>query len=193
VRLSIAAMAIVVLVSSGCGSSSGPTIPKAKMSKVVLQSSDLPKAFSIFYFGHELMADQTGPRSDITRFDRVGGWVGRYHRSGSPKTVGPLVISSKADLFKNADGAKKDFELYRQQLFQAGGAKEVDPGELGDEAAAVTTLQQGAVNVRNYAIAWREANATAELELNGFEGKLTLADALTLARKQERRLRDAAR
>jgi hypothetical protein len=167
-------------------------IPKSALSKLVLQKSDLPKAFSIFYLGPELMADQTGPRSDTTRFDRLGGWVGRYHRSGSSKTAGPLVISSKVDLFKNAGGAKKDFELYRRQLLQLGGPKEVDLGKLGDQAEAVTTLQVGAVKVRSYAIAWRQANATAELELNGFEGKLTLADALALARKQEDRLRNAS-
>jgi len=178
---------------AGCGSSGGPTIPKSALSKLVLQRTDLPKVFSIFYFGHELMADQTGGRSDTTRFGRTGGWVGRYHRNGSVKTLGPLVISSKADLFKDSAAAKKDFELYKEQLAALGAAKPVDVGELGDQATGVTTVQLGAVNVRNFAIAWRYANATAELELNGFDGKITLAQALALARKQERRLREAAR
>jgi hypothetical protein len=183
----------VAFFSTGCGSSSGPTIPKSALSKLVLQAGDLPKAFSIFYFGHQLSADQTGARSDPERFGRSGGWIGRYHRGGTSKTKGPLVISSRVDLFKDTKGAKSDLELYRLQLARLGGSKPVDVGKLGDQAIGVTTLQEGAVSVRSYAIAWRERNATGELELNGFEGKLTLAEALALARKQDSRLRDAAR
>ena len=55
----------------------------------------------------------------------------------------------------------------------------------------MSLLRTGAVRVRSYAIAWQDAHVTAELELNGF--RLTLADALALARKQESRLRAAAR
>src|SRR5213078_720221 len=173
---------------AGCGSS-GSTIPKAKLSKLVLQTSDLPKGFSAFYVGHQLSADQTGARSDPKRFGRIDGWIGRYHRGGSPKTKGPLVVASRVDLFKDAGGAKRDFELYPAQLEQAG-AKEIDVGKLGDQAVGVLVIGTGVVTVRNYAIAWRERNATAELELNGF--KLRLPEALALARKQEARLRDAA-
>ena len=41
-------------------------------------------------------------------------------------------------------------------------------------------------------IVWRQDNAAAELDLNGFDGKVTLADALALARKQQARLLAAA-
>jgi hypothetical protein len=192
-RIGQGALIGVVLLAAGCGSSSGPTIPKAAMSKLVLQRSDLSMAFAAFYFGPQVSADQTGARSDQERFGRSGGWIGRYHRGGTPKTKGPLVIASRVDLFKDAGGAKKDFELYRSQLQGIGGAKDIDVGHLGQAAAGVTTVQPGSIRVRNYAIAWREANATAELELNGFDGKLTLADALALVHKQETRLRNSAR
>jgi len=177
-----------VLVLTGCGSSA-KTIPSNKLSQLVLQRADLPPGFAGFYVGPQLSADQTGARSDPKRFGRTGGWIGRYHRGGSPRTKGPLVVASRVDLFKDAGGAKRDFELYPQQLDQAG-AKEIDVRKLGDQAVGVLIVGTGAVTVRNYAIAWRERNATAELELNGF--KLTLREALALARKQAARLRDAA-
>lgn len=176
-----------VLALSGCGSSA-KTIPSKKLSQLVLQRTDLPPGFAAFYVGPQLSADQTGARSDPKRFGRSGGWIGRYHRGGSPKTKGPLVVASRVDLFKDAGGAKRDFELYPAQLEQAG-AKQIDVGKLGDQALGVLVVGTGAVTVRNYAIAWRERNATAELELNGF--KLTLPGALALARKQEARLRHA--
>jgi len=177
------------LLLAGCGSS-GSTIPKAKLSKLVLHTSDLPKGFSAFYFGHELSADQTGARGDPKRFGRIDGWIGRYNRGGSPKTPGPLVVASRVDLFKDAGGAKKDFALYPGQLEQPG-AKRIDVGKLGDEATGVVMIRTGAATVRSYAIAWREDNATAELEANGF--RLTTPEVLALTRKQQARLRDAAR
>ena len=47
--------------------------------------------------------------------------------------------------------------------------------------------------MRFFDIAWREANATAELEVNGFEGRLELEQAIALAKKQRARMRTAAR
>jgi hypothetical protein len=174
---------------SGCGPS-GPKIPTKKLSSLVLQRIDLPRGFLAFYSGPQLSADQTGSRSDPHRFGRTGGWIARYNRGGSPKTEGPLVVASRVDLFKDEGGAKRDFELYPEQLKQAG-AKEIELGKLGDEAFGSLMLRTGAVTVRSYAIAWREQNATAELELNGF--KLKVPEVLALARKQEAQLRDAAR
>ena len=182
---------LAALLVAGCGSS-GPTIPPSKLSKLVLQRSDLSKEFAAFYFGHELSSDQPGFRPDPQRFGRLGGWIGRYHRSGSPATRGPVVIASRADLFEGSGGAKKELEADREHLSHLGG-KPVDPGTLGDAAVAYTFLQPGAVNVRGYSIAWRQDNTAAELDLNGFEGRLTLADALALARKQQARLLAAAR
>ncbi len=186
------ALVLAVAVAAGlsaCGSSEA-TIPAKKLSKLVLQRTDLPRGFSAFYLGPQLSADQSGPRSDPKRFGRTGGWIGRYNRGGTPKTKGPLVVASRVDLFKNAGGAKRDFALYPGQLKQPG-AKQVDVGKLGDQAVGVLLLRSGPVTVRSYSIAWREQNATAELELNGF--MLTLPEALALAREQENRLRSATR
>jgi hypothetical protein len=37
-------------------------------------------------------------------------------------------------------------------------------------------------------VVWREANVTAGVLVNGFEGKLTLEQTLNLARKQQLRI-----
>lgn len=187
----IAVAALGALVLAGCGSS-GTTIPKSKLPKLVLQQRDLPKAFTAFYLGPQVAADQPGTRADPKRNGRLGGWIGRYHRSGSPGTRGPIVIASRTDLFEGSSGAKKELEADQEQLHHLSG-KPVDVGTLGDEAVAFTFVQPGAVNVRNYSILWRQDNAAAELDLNGFEGKLTLPEALALARKQQARLLAAAR
>lgn len=188
-RRLILPLAVCVALQVACGSS-GPTIPQAKLSRLVLQTSDLPKGFSAFYFGHQLSADQTGARSDPKRFGRIDGWIGRYNRGGSPKTPGPLVVASRVDLFKDVGGAKKDLALYPGQLEQPG-AKKIDVGNLGDEASGVVMIRTGPATVRSYAVAWRQDNATAELEANGF--RLTTPEVLALAHKQQARLRDAAR
>ena len=181
----ITATALVAALA-GCGSS-GPAIPKSKLSKLVLQQGDLPRGFAPFYVGQQLAADQAGVRSDPERNGRLGGWIGRFHRSGSAATVGPIVVASRADVFEGSGGAKKELEADGAHLSRLGG-KRLDPGKLGEAAVAYTLLQKGAVNVRSYTIAWRQANAEAVLEANGFEGKFTLADALGLARKQQARL-----
>jgi hypothetical protein len=189
----LAAAAAVLFALAGCGSSSGPTIPKAKISKLVLQKADLSKQFAPFDVGPQVRADQAPVRSNASRFGREGGWIARYHRGGTPKTNGPLVIASRVDLFKDVGGAKQDFALYRSQLQGLAGAKELDVGHLGQAAVGVTTVQPGTIGVRTYAIAWRQANATAELELNGFDRRVTVHDAVALARRQAKRLRDAVR
>jgi hypothetical protein len=180
-----------VLPLAGCGSS-GRTIPKSELSKLVLQPADLPNGFAAFYLGKQLQADQTPRRSDPNRFGREGGWIGRYRRAGSPKTRGPLVVSSRVDLFGDAKGAERDLQLYRGDV-DSGTLKRVTVKKLGDEAVAATTATGGSFGVRNYVIAWRRANATAEIEANGFARRFTLAGALALARRQDARLRAAAR
>jgi hypothetical protein len=190
VKLAAAVLGVAAL--AGCGSS-GPTIPAGRISKVVLQPADLGPAFSAFYDGKQLSADQTGARHDPTRYGRQGGWIVRYRRAGTPKTKGPLIVASRVDLFGDAGGAKQDFSLYTGDLSHSAGTKVAAP-TVGSESAVYSNLQGSArTRVRSYTIAWRDRNATAELQLDGFERGFVLAQALQLARKQDLRLRRAAR
>jgi hypothetical protein len=98
------------------------------------------------------------------------------------------VIESRADLFESADGASEELEAIEETDFAA-----LDEPELGDDARAFQSQQAGSGGVRYYLIAWREDNVTSSLLVSGFEGKITLEDALELARKQAGRTSRAAR
>lgn len=186
------AITLVALAVAGCaGDSSG--IPESALSTVVLQLADLPDPFDQFDEGRLGAAETTGAfRTDPGRFGRVDGWKARYRRAGTASTPGPLVIESRADLFAGDAGAARDLDAYRRELeqaVQATGGRVLAPLELGSEAAGMTFRED---RVRFFRIVWRHANATALLFVNGFDERLELADVLALARKQQRRLEDAA-
>ncbi len=159
---------------------------------LVLKPEDLPKAFTRFDHGEQRLADvPPGPREDPARFGRQGGWKARYSRQGSAETRGPLVIESRVDLFRTVEGAEQDLAAYRTEFQQSlrdvvGRGEFLADPNLGDDAVAATLLQgTGRTTVRFLYIAWRTSNATASLVVNGFEGKVTLEDALALARAQQ--------
>ena len=175
-----------VLVVAACGSSHN--VSEQRLSGIVLQQSDLARAFTPFYVGAQARLDNQGTaRSDATRFGRKGGWIARYHRAGSVRTRGPLVVESRADVFSGADGAKSDLGLYRVDFSRIPGSPpSVQVPRLGDESIGVTFTRPGPLKTRFYRIAWRDRNVTASIVVDGFEGKMSLADAVALARKQER-------
>lgn len=181
----------VLLVAAGCGGGSAQdAISKSAAPKLVLQQAALGPPFTQFDGGKQVLADRpAGPRFDTTRFDRIGGWKSRFRRIGDATTRGPLVVESRLDLFATDDGAKKDYGAYLLQYRDAAGKALAG---LGDEAHSFRfTTGSGRFEVWYYTVAWRERNATASVSVNGFSGKLRLADALKLARAQERRMATA--
>jgi hypothetical protein len=196
-RLTFAFVALLTLACSGCagGGDSEAEVAEADLRRLVLQPEDLPRVFARFDFGEIGSADiRPGPREDPRRFGRKTGWKARYSRSGSAQTSGPLVIESKIDVFDDEEGAERDLEAYRTE-FEAtvkgigGAGRALAPPELGEEALLFTAVQGRRPRaVRFYAVAWRQANATSSLVVNGFEGRLSVQDALRLAREQEQRI-----
>jgi hypothetical protein len=186
----LAALAVVV---AGCAGGDGDdqAVPATKMRLVVLQPADLSKAFVRFDEGPVRLADTpSGPRGDPQRFGREGGWKARYRRPGSPATEGPLVVESRIDLFDGEEGAKSEFDAYREELEREAGAAApwLDVPRIGDDALAATSGSGIANSVRVFRLVWRDGNATASIAANGFEGRLRLADVLELGRKQQRRI-----
>jgi hypothetical protein len=183
-RLTVVLLAIAVL---GCSGGGEEGIDTSDLSKVVLQPADLRRVWVPFDVGPQIGADAPGgERADPERFGRVEGWKARYRRPGSPATVGPLVIESRADLFDSADGARRDLEVLEEDLAETlPGSRPLAAPMLGDDAVAATVLEG---KVRFYLVAWRQTNVTASLFLNGFDGRTTLAQTLALVRKQERRI-----
>jgi hypothetical protein len=187
----ILAAAALVMVGTGCGHGTSQLSAK-EASKLVLDARDLKAPFSEFSSAPTFRLDTAGtPRQNPKRFGRKGGWVTRLNRPGAPNLRGPLVVASTVDVFGSVDGAKSDFDAYHQQFARGAPARSVHVPAIGDGAFGVTSLQPGAARVRTFVIVWRERNATASLTVNGFEGKIGLADALRLARMQERKLAKA--
>ena len=188
---------VLAFLAVGCsrdGGSDGASVPVSKGESLVLAQSDVGDEYAQFDRGSQVRADLGPPRDDANRFDREGGWKARFSRPGTRTTDGPLVISSLADLFGSADGARKDFDLYEQQLadFEANGGEKVaiDEPPFGDEVSAVSYRQGLPPNaVRYYVIAWRTGNVTASLNVSGY--RLTWEEAAALGAKQDRRIRAA--
>jgi hypothetical protein len=193
-----AVLFLAILGLSGCsltGDDGAPSIEAAELKKLVLQPDDLPSSFTRFDEGRQIAADlPEGARADPARFGRRDGWKARYRRAGTVQTTGPLVIESKADVFDSGEGAGDDFEAARAETDESEPEWQPigEPG-LGDESFAATLLQgPESSGVRFYQVVWREDNAVASLNLNGFARGLALEDALELARAQEKRIETVA-
>lgn len=197
-RARASALFLLVLVLGGCVvGGAGKQLSQDALPLLVLQSGDLSDVWIPFNSGRQVHADApAGQRSDPQRFGRSGGWIARFRRPGSQETSGPLVIESRADLFESSGGAKDELSAARSELGTTIGGRPVakplkDPS-VGEEAFAATILQRsgggGIGDVRFYLIAWRHENVVASIFVNGFEGKLTLPQALELARAQQRRV-----
>jgi hypothetical protein len=188
--------ALLVVASSCAGEEEDePTVPPAKMRSIVLQPKDLSRVFTRFDEGPVRMADTPpGPRGDLGRFGRQGGWKARYKRPGTHATSGALVVESRVDLFEGSSGAKQEFDAFREELEPAvagGRGRWIDVDRLGEEAVAATTGGTAANPVRSFTLVWRVGNVTASVTANGF-ANFRLAHVLELGRKQQRRIDSAS-
>ena len=103
------------------------------------------------------------------------------------------MIESRVDLFKSADGARKELEAYRRDLPEGLRFRGRAPLGLGEGGFTASGHQgTGQFAVRFYLLAWREGDITGSLLLNGFEGKFKLEQAVALARKQQLRIETAS-
>jgi hypothetical protein len=191
------AVLVFVLGLSGCsfGGGENATIELDELPRIVLQPHDVPPAFNRFDEGRQVLADNPGgSRSDRNRFGRRDGWKARYHRPGTLRTPGPLVVESRVDLFESSSGAEDDLAAARSDLTEDEQEwQPIDEPGLGDESFAGTLVQPGiGEGVRHYRVYWRDDNVTAFVNVNGFEGRLALEEVLELARKQESRISDAS-
>lgn len=194
VHVALAALGVLVACTS-MGDKEG--VRSKDLAGLVLQPADMPGDFQRFDEGRQVEADAaSGPRADRTRFGRQGGWKARYRRIGASRSRGPLVVESRVDLFESERGAREDLAAYRVAISEttatADGVRVVSDPDLGDDALATTVAPAGLANVRFFTVAWRQRNVTASVAVNGLEGKVTLDDALRLARAQEERIGAAA-
>jgi hypothetical protein len=181
---------LLALVAGGCmGDGASEGYEADQLENMVLRTEDLEgEGWMRFDYGRQTRSDQpSGQRSDPARFGRIDGWKARYRRPGSRQTDGPLVVESRADVFEDAEGATSDFDAYGSELQNAGTQLE-ELTDLGDRGFVATLMQD---DVRFYLVQWRDDNAVAAVNVNGFDGRVTKEQALDLARKQQARMEDA--
>jgi hypothetical protein len=183
---------VICLALAGCGSGPAP-IKTARLPMLILQQGDVPHGFAEFAHGPQVRSDlHPGPREDPERFGRLGGWISRFRRAAvvTVHVGGPLVIESRADVFPSTGAAKKDLNAYQAE-YEAQPAElrtePLAPPPVGDDARA---FRFGSGLDRFVLVAWRKANATASILVEG--SSITPADAARLARRQEAHLQAAA-
>ncbi len=171
----------------------GKAIEADELKRLVLLQADVPAVFVRFDEGRQLGADLPGgARSESGRFGREEGWKARYRRRASPSTPGPVVIESRVDAFGSAGGADKELDTYQREFTgpsEAAAGRLLRAPKIGKDAFAATFEQgSGQFGVRFFLVAWRAENATASVLVEGFAGKISLSNALSLAQKQQRRI-----
>jgi hypothetical protein len=188
------ALVVCTLALAGCGSSGGKaTVSRSELPATVLQKADVPSLWTQFADQQQARIDMhPGPRQSPTRFGRENGWISRYRGTEHGRAV---VVESRADAFGSVGGAKKDLNAYRDEI-EAGvpgsgsTTKLLTAPALGDGSVAGQLRQGPSVFI---VVAWRRANETASVTVEGRAATTTLADAVGLARKQDKRLAEAAR
>lgn len=184
------ALLTAAVLLAGCsirGEEDGSSVKSDELNQLVLQPADLPRVFIRFDEGQQRNADQPVGR---TRAGRQGGWKARYRRSGSTETKGALVVASLVDLFESTSSAEDEYAAQQTDPREGGLTwRPVGSPKLGDEAFAITQVQgSGPSRVQSFYIAWRDDHVVASVQINGFGGKVNLADAAALAQKQARRI-----
>ena len=165
----------VVALLAGCSvTGDEKAIDEADLEAVVLQQGDLAPGYRQTFVR---TLGQPAPK-------RV-----RYERARSAGEPGPDVVDSMVQAFDSSSTADGHLEAVRNVVRERPGWQPIDEPGLGDESFAATVVER---DVRRYEIVWREHNASASLQVKGSEGGLPLADVLALARKQERRISNAA-
>jgi hypothetical protein len=192
------AAALCVLALTACNDSGGggeATVTRGELPRTVLQPADVGSDWAQFDEGRQIRLDaHPGPRSDPARFGREVGWKARYRRL-SAELGEPAIVESRSDLFEAPGGAGEDLDAYREELEagvpgSGGTATLLEAPKLGEEAVAAELRIGPQVSVT---VAWRRANATASVLVQGRASGTTLDDAVALARAQDRRLARAAR
>ena len=157
----------------GCGSDDKPEPPPPARA-LVLQAGDLPRAFAAFANGRVTQADGKRPGS---RDD----WRAAYKRAGTPRTRGPLVVTSRVDVFGSPRRAARDLAR------RTSGGRPLTGVRVGEETVATALTQRLGPRVSRYlTIAWRQDGVIAALRVSGF--RVTADDAVTLARSQQKRI-----
>jgi hypothetical protein len=167
-----------------------PSAPDTR--RMVIQLADLPAGFGRdqgAYVSNAELAKQGDSRKDYVKLGRLTGYNVTYKRPGF---TGVLVLDAFASIYRSNAGAHDSLRLSLSGAAKDGGAgfRWIPSGPvLGSEARvyAVSTKQNG-MPVEYYTVAWRHGRVFAEVICGGVSGRISSAEAMALARKQEARI-----
>jgi hypothetical protein len=171
--------------------------------QLVVQLSDLPTGFTATSRRtrpNATVAKETGvPLATLTGWGRIGGFQAEYDRSVDPAAPprGAATVSAAASTYRTAKGLQQAYVASVKRIAETPAARNVAraaPTGLGDGAKLwEARLKQDGVSVVLYTVVWRRAGTLSHVAVAGVAGRLTAADALAIARKQDARVRAAAR
>ena len=186
---------VLALAACSGGARHHGSLRASQLSRLVLQSSDLPDYYDLAGAGRPVGNElREVDRTDPTRFGRKGAWSARFKQFAFSARPGPFEIHSRVDLFTSSRGAKKDFDAYRrtsETLLQLGQEQKsgFESANVGDEGFVNSVVDGTGSNATRYVlVVWRDRNVTASVNANGFVRKTTLGDVLEIARRQERHI-----
>ena len=188
-----AVAAVVVPNAAGRMHPARPALPDART--IVLQLADLPQGFGLdrgAYVSNAELAKQGDSNKDYVKLGRMSGYNVTYRRPG---LAGVLGVDAFASIYRSSTGAHDSYRLSLAGAVRDGGPTfewVVPRLALGSETRVylVKTKQAGMV-VDYYTVAWRHGRVFAEVICGGVAGRINLAQAVALARKQESRIADA--
>lgn len=167
-------------------------------SRMVLQRQDLPAGFAATGRRdrpNAAVAAETGVQLATLRgWGRIGGHEATYDREVDPQAPprGPASVIAVVSIYRSATGLRKAFAASAARIGRDAAPKH-EPMRLGarlGDAARLwkTRFQQDGVPVVLYTVVWRSRGALGYLSVAGVGGKLTPADVLALARRQQARI-----
>jgi len=162
---------------------------------MVIQLADLPTGFGVdqgAYVSNAELAKDGDSRKDYVKLGRLTGYNVTYKRPG---LGGVLVLDAFASIYRSNAGAHDSLRLSLSGAAKHGGPsfRWIPSGPaLGSEARvyAVSAKQNG-MAVDYYTVAWRHGRVFAEVICGGVSGRISPAQAMALARKQEARIATA--
>jgi hypothetical protein len=182
--------AVAVPAAQGVTQPARPAHPDTRA--MVIQLADLPTGFGVdqgSYVSNAELAKEGDSRKDYVKLGRLTGYNVTYKRPG---LAGVLVLDAFASIYRSNTGAHDSLRLSLSGAAKDGGASfhwlPSGPA-LGSETRvyAVSTKQNG-MAVDFYTIAWRHGRVFAEVICGGVSGRISPAQAMALARKQEARI-----
>lgn len=194
--LAVAALA-VALVAAPAGAARDPAA-------LVLQLEDLSAVFdrtSARYRTNATTARENGVKPALLEsWGRVNGYEALYERSVDPAVPprGAATITANVSVYRTRAGLRK---AYARSVARIGEVRKGEParvaralpGKVGDEARLwETRVTQDGLPIVVFTLVWRANGALSHLSVAGIQGRLTAADVLALARKQQARVAGTA-